>query len=139
MTEATPQPHINPDTFKWSQTNAVTAILPHDALARCLAGLATTGVDVTDVAVLEGDKGQSILDVEGTEHGFWAHVLRSLQKLGSASNERENYSDALGQGKIVLSVPTDGDDQTYAVAKAISAVGGERMLHFGNTNDAEEL
>ncbi len=135
---ATPQPNVNPDTFKWTQKNAVTAILASDSLSGCLAALQSQGVDTGDVSVLEGDAGRATLDVHGSHHGVWSRIVRSLQSLGSGANERQNYDDALAQGKVVIAVPAD-DVRAPAIAQLLASNGGSRILHFGATDSVEEL
>ena len=124
-------PRINHDGFFVRPKNAVLAIVPSDRLDECTAALAAAGVDLARVDVLQGQAGVQILDFDGTEHGFWAHVVRTLQKLGSASNERENYARALEDGSSVVIVPVVDSAEVDACARVLLEHGGRRILHLG--------
>lgn len=131
---ATDGPRINQDEFVVTQRNKVIAILPDDILDACTSALARAGVDLSQVDVLQGDEGARILDFDGTEHGSWGHLVRSLQKLGTASNERENYDSALRNGNLVIAVPADDDEQANAYGKLLYDSGGRRIIHFARTS-----
>lgn len=124
-------PRINDREFVVTQKNAVVAILPVDSVEPVAAALAAAGADLGQTHVLHGDHGSRILDIEGIEHGFWAWVVRSLQRLGTASNERENYANALKRGEAIIAVPAHGRDEVLGYAQVLAQHDGSRMLHFG--------
>ena len=99
-------PRINHYDFVVHQKNTVVAIVASDRLDDCAAALAAAGVDLSQVNVLQGQAGADILDFDGTEHGPWAHAVRTLQKLGT-------YAEA------------------DACARVLYEHGGRRILHFG--------
>jgi hypothetical protein len=126
----TDRPRVNHCGFVVRPKNAVLAIVASDRLDDCAAALAAVGVDLSRVDVLQGQAGADILDFDGTEHGLWAHVVRTLQKLGSASNERENYARALRDGQSVFIVPVLGHAEADACARVLHEHGGRRILHL---------
>ena len=124
-------PRINHYGFVVRQKNAVVAIVDSGKVDDCAAALAAAGVDLSHVNVLQGQTGADILDFDGTEHGHWAHAVRTLQKLGTASNERENYARALQEGQSVFIVPVLEYAEADVAAGVLYEHGGRRILHFG--------
>jgi hypothetical protein len=131
-------PRINHYDFVARQKNTVVAIVPSSRLDDCCAALAAVGVDLACVHVLQGQAGAEILDFDGTRHGPWAHVVRALQKLGTAANERENYARALQEGQSVFIVPVLEYAEADVAAGVLYEHGGRRILHFGK-HAAEQL
>ena len=124
-------PRINHYDFVVHQKNTVVAIVASSRLDDCSASLAAAGVDLSRVNVLQGKAGAEILDYDGTRHGPWAHAVRTLQKLGTAANERENYARALQDGQSVFIVPVTDYAEADAAARVLYEHGGRRILHFG--------
>lgn len=81
---------------------------------------------------MHGEDGARVLDVEGEHHGSWARFVRGLQRLGTASNERENYANALKRGLVVVLVPAQDNAEADACGEVLAATGGRRILHFGD-------
>ena len=125
------KPRINKSGFVAIQRHRVTALVPEDRLEESTAALAAAGLDLARVDVRHGEIGACIVDFNGTEHGFRAHVVRSMQKLGTASNERENFSLALHHGETVIIVPVRGDIAVDLCARILSEHGCRRIIHFG--------
>jgi hypothetical protein len=125
------QPRINQSGFVTIQQNKVLAIVPDGHLDEAIAALADAGVDLKEVDVLQGETGARILDFDGTEHGLWAHVARTMQKLGSASNERENYATALRDGEAVVIVAVLSATPVDLCTRVLSERGCRRIIHFG--------
>ena len=124
------RPRVNQSDFVATQKNRVAAIIPDGRLVEVTVALAAVGVDLTQVDVLQGEIGARILDFDGTEHGLWAHAVRTLQKLGTASNERENFAHALQHGESVVIIPVDNVDVAVS-ARILDQHGGRRIIHFG--------
>jgi hypothetical protein len=122
-------PRVNQAHFTVSQKNKVLAIVAGGRLAEAMAALAGAGFDLAEVDVLEGEAGAGILDFDGTGHGRWAHVVRVTQKLGTASNERENYAAALRDGDAVVLVPVHDGAGADACGRVLVEHGGRRVLH----------
>jgi hypothetical protein len=122
---------VNRSGFVRVEQNKVVAIVAGDHLDDVAAALADAGVDLALVDVLQGETGARILDFDGTEHGLWAHIVRSAQKLGTASNERENYAAALHSGESVVIVPVPGEVEPDTYARILLDHGGRRIIHFG--------
>jgi len=126
-------PRINRDDFVLFRTDAVAAILPDRShLDKCVAELREIGVALDEVSVLHGEDGVRVLDMEGTEHGNWARLVRSFQKLGTAAGERENYHYALKRGCGLIFVPARNNEEADAAGRVLAAAGGRRILHFGD-------
>jgi hypothetical protein len=123
-------PRINEAGFVAVQRNKVVALVPDGRLPEATAALAGAGVDLTRVDVLQGEIGARILDFDGTEHGFLVHAVRSVQKLGTASNERENFSLALRHGQSIIIVPVLDDTAVDLCARILSEHGCRRIIHF---------
>lgn len=127
----TDEPRVNQADFVATQKNSMVAIIPGGRLVDSTAALAEVGVDLTRVDVLQGEAGAHILDFDGVEHGFRAHVVRALQKLGTASNERENFAHALRGGQTVIIVPVHDGADVDVYARVLEEHGGRRIIHFG--------
>jgi hypothetical protein len=125
------RPRINEAGFAVVQQNKVVAIVPDGRLDEATAALLAVGVDPERVEVLQGEVGAGILDLDGTGHGHWAHLVRSAQKLGTAANERENYAAALRNGESVVLVPVHGDPAAALYGRVLDEHGGRRIIHFG--------
>jgi len=124
-------PRVNRSGFVAVQQNKVLALVPDGRLDEVSAALADAGADLSQVEVLQGEVGARILDYEGTEHGRWARLVRAVQKLGTASNERENYAAALRGGESVVIVPARERSEVDAVARVLVGHDGRRVIHFG--------
>jgi hypothetical protein len=129
---------VNPSDFVATYKDSLVAIIPDGRLAESTAALAKVGVDLTRVDVLRGEIGAHILDFDGVEHGLWAHVVRTLQKLGTASNERENFAWALRNGESVVIIPVHSYVTADTYARILEEHGGRRIVHFGK-HAAEQL
>ena len=125
------QPRVNQAGFHLVQQYKVVALVPDERVDEVSAALVAEGADLALVDVLQGAAGAGILDFDGTGHGPWVHLARALQKLGTASNERENFATALAEGKSIVMVPVHGRDEVDAYARVLVAHGGHRVIHFG--------
>jgi hypothetical protein len=124
-------PRVNQAGFAVAQHDKLLAIVTAHRLAEAVAALADAGVELAEVDVLEGEAGAGILDFDGTAHGRWAHLVRTTQKLGTASNERENYAAALRDGEAVVMVPVRDGTGAGTYGRVLAEHGGRRILHFG--------
>jgi hypothetical protein len=134
----TDKPRVNQSDFVATYKDSVVAIIPDGRLVELTAALAKGGVDLTRVDVLQGEIGARILDFDGVEHGFWAHVVRTLQKLGTASNDRGNFAWALRNGEAVIIIPVHSHVTADIYARILEEHGGRRIIHFGK-HAAEQL
>lgn len=134
----TDKPRINQSEFVATYKDSVVAIIPDGRLVESTAALAEEGVDLTRVDVLQGEIGAHILDVDGVEHGLWAHVVRTLQKLGTASNDRRNFAWALPNGESIIIIPVHSHVTADIYARILEEHGGRRIIHFGK-HAAEQL
>jgi hypothetical protein len=125
------RPRVNQSGFAVVQQRKVLALVPDERLEEVSAALAEEGADIARVEVLQGETGACILDLDGTEHGRWAHLVRAVQKLGTASNERENYAAALRGGESVVIVPVRSRGEVDSFARVLVEHGGRRVIHFG--------
>jgi hypothetical protein len=127
-------PRLNrDDDFVLFRTDTVAAILPDRShLDDCVAALREVGVAGEEVSVLQGEDGARVLDLEGTQHGNWARLVRSFQNLGTAANERVNYANALKRGCVAIFVPARNNEEADAFGRILAATGGRRILHFGH-------
>jgi hypothetical protein len=123
-------PRINKSGFVAVQRHRIVALVPDGRLEEVTAALADAGVDLAQVDVLQGETGAQILDFDGTEHGFWVHAIRSMQKLGTASNERENFYLALHRGGSAIIIPVHDDIAMDMYAHILSEHGCRRIIHF---------
>jgi hypothetical protein len=132
------KPRVNQSDFVATYKNSVVAIIPDGRVVESSAALAKVGVDLSRVDVLQGEIGAHILDFDGVEHGSWAHLVRTLQKLGTASNERENFAWALRNGESVIIIPVHSQVTADISARILEEHGGRRIVHFGK-HAAEQL
>ena len=125
------RPRVNRSGFVAVQQKKVVALIPDERLDEVSAALADEGADLTRVEVLQGETGACILDFDGVKHGHWAHLVRTMQKLGTASNERENYSAAVRGGESAVLVPVDSQAEVDSFARVLAEHGGRRIIHLG--------
>lgn len=77
-----------------------------DTVEPLVADLAALGTDVSEVRVLHGPDGVEAFDYEGEQHGWFAHLVRSLKNVGGAdSTILFAYQEALQQGQAIGLVP----------------------------------
>ena len=127
----TDQPRVNQSGFVAVHQHSILAIVPEGRLDETTAALAEVGADLTRVDVLQGEIGADILDFAGTKHGLWAHVVRTMQKLGTASNERENCAAALRNGDAVIVIPVHTDIDVKVYGRVLAEHGCRRIIHSG--------
>lgn len=103
-------PPSNVDTFRHKPVHAVSALLPDEqsTVAAC-QDLDNAGFEVAQAQILRGEEGARILDKRGTQHGYAAHLVRILQRLGTDENSLDVYDEALRNGETLISIPCVSD------------------------------
>ena len=79
--------------------------------------------------VLAGKEGQEHLDFEG-ETGLIAQVKRLIDLFGDHHRIRERLTEAIDEGKVVISVETEPDDAAAAIS-ILRDHGGHYIWKFG--------
>ncbi|MFF9127866.1 hypothetical protein ACF09J_32160 [Streptomyces sp. NPDC014889] len=92
--------------------------------------LEQAGIDLSQVNVLKGPKGQRLLDREGTSRGLLGRIMRGLQHGGYESETLAAHSAALSQDKWLIFVPVRGKDEARRTVDILRSHGGSEIFHF---------
>ena len=93
----------NRDQFRHRPSHQLVAVLDDlSQMPTLTTALKALGVSLGQVGVLYGPDGRDVLDVTGSLHGRWSHLVRTLQRLGYDGNTLVNYDEALKQGHVVV-------------------------------------
>jgi hypothetical protein len=125
------QPLRNERRFYRSPMFRVAAILDDaDDTRTALDALERAGVDVSKVNLLTGQQGARVLDRTGRRHGRGARLLRLLQRGAYEGDALQAHEEALEDGRNVIYVPVQGNEESYRVIEILRAAGGHYVLHF---------
>jgi hypothetical protein len=134
VTTTNQQPLRNERRFYRYPMFRVAAILDDaDDTRTALDALERAGVDVSKVDLLTGQQGARVLDRTGRPHGWGARLLRLLRLLQRGAYEGDAlqaHEQALEDGRNVIYVPVQGNEESYRVIKILRAAGGHYVLHF---------
>jgi hypothetical protein len=100
------------------------------SLGLALADLGSAGYDVSRVNVLSGPQGARLLDPTGVRHGLRGRFLRWRQGYGYETDALGVHTDALVNGRHVIYVPVNGDQERQRVLDVLRGRGGHHLLHF---------
>ena len=81
--------------------------------------------------MLCGERSADILDSEGKNHGFIAHVVRIVQGLGEEPQQLERYDEHLRRGHFVVSLQVSETHSKEDIAQTLRQHGGEHILYLG--------
>lgn len=122
---------VNVDHFIHRPAAAVTALLPDwQSVESALGDLQSAGFDAEHPRILLGEEGVRILDVMGTEHGFWRGLVRALQSLGYDQNILAVYYEGLKSGQALMTVPCAAA-RRYEIGNVLRARGAHAIIYFG--------
>jgi hypothetical protein len=103
-----------------------------EAAAAASASIADLGVGDERIEVFTGDEGAAAFDGSGRSHGLFGRVYRAIQfTLVDQAPDFTYYEAAARQGRIVLSVKPQGDEQMRAAVEVIRRDGGHFVNWFG--------
>jgi hypothetical protein len=122
---------VNVDHFIHRPVAAVTALLPDwQSVESALGDLQSAGFDAEHARILLGEEGVRILDVMGTEHGFWRGLVRTMQSLGYDQNILDVYDGGLRSGQALVTVPCAAA-RRYEIGDVLRASGAHAVIYFG--------
>jgi hypothetical protein len=125
------QPRRNEKRYYRYPLHRIVAVLDDPPnLGLALADLGSAGYDVSKVNVLSGPQGARLLDPTGVRHGLRGRLLRWRQGYGYESDALGVHTDALVNGRHVVYVPVNGDQERRRVLDVLRARGGHHLLHF---------
>jgi hypothetical protein len=108
------------------------AIFDDEAAARdAERELRGIGIDRSEIDVLAGPDGATVLDATGERHGVRGKLLRLAQWTAEEGNALEAHQRALLQGKAVVYVTARGSREKHAVASALHRADGYGLAWFG--------
>lgn len=126
-----PDPHK--DGFELQPTNNVTAELIDLSSAQALAvKLEGHEIKKDAISVYLGQEGLEMIDLEGENHGMYGFILRSIQHLSHEWKIHESAQEALENGKVLVSIQTDGsDEQISTVVEALKERDADGIVYWG--------
>jgi hypothetical protein len=96
----------------------------------CEALRQSAGFDAEHARILLGEEGARILDIMGTEHGFWRGLERAMQSLGYDQNILAVYDEGLRSGQALMTVPCAAA-RRYEIGNVLRARGAHAIIYFG--------
>jgi hypothetical protein len=131
------QPLCNERRFYRYPMFRVIAILDHaEDVRTALDALERDGVDVSKVNLLTGQPGARVLDRTGRAHGWGARLLRLFLRGAYEGEALEAHERALEEGRNVIFVPVQGNEEGLRVVEILRAAGGHYILHVHPWNVA---
>ncbi len=125
------QPLRNERRFHRYPMFHVAAILDDaDDTRTALDALERAGVDVSKVNLLTGRQGAHVLDRTVRRHGWGARLLRQLQRGAYEGDALQAHEEALEDGRNVIYVPVQGNEESHRVIEILRAAGGHYVVHF---------
>src|SRR3954468_19175540 len=122
---------VNVDHFVHRPVAAVTALLPDwQSVESALGDLQSAGFDAEHARIFDGEEGARILDIMGTEHGFWRGLVRAMQSLGYDQNILAVYDEGLRSGQALVTDPC-APVSRYEVGNGMRARGAHAIIYFG--------
>ena len=90
-----------------------------------------SGVPLECILVLQGAQGLAEFDYDGSHHGWWAHLRRSVKNIGGAdANILFLYQEGLRAGQFLLFVPVQNDEHRATVANVLRDHRAHAMSYF---------
>jgi hypothetical protein len=131
------QPIVNERRFYRYPMFRVVAILDSaEEVQAALDALEHDGVEVSKVNLLTGKGGARALDPSGRAHGWGARLLRLFQRGAYEGEAMEAHERALEEGRNVIFVPVQGNEESDRVVSILRAAGGYYVMHFHPWNVA---
>jgi uncharacterized protein (TIGR02246 family) len=115
-------------------TNRVMGTISDAEKARgAVDALLRIGFDRTDIDVLHGEEDLQRLDPTGAEHGFFAHVQRTLIRTLELEEFKHltHHVEDLRAGRFVIMVLTTRRAQSIVVADVLHQYGAEFVAFYG--------
>lgn len=124
--------HDNTELSQHRPDHKVVVVMPGRETTRAfLRSLEDRDLDVPEVLMLHGPEGIAKFDLHGDNHGWWAHVRRTLKNVGGAdANILFVYYEALEHGKVLLFVPLAPDGPRTELLDLLRAHKGSAMSYF---------
>ena len=131
-TNLNPDPHA--DGFTPQPIYNVTAVFDelHDVIS-AVRSLKQSAFPDEQTSVFMGKEGLAKLDLHGEDHGVLARVIRALESLTAEDQANRNAEVALNEGRIFITVQTDGsDEQKETVERVLKAHKAHTLRFFGH-------
>jgi hypothetical protein len=126
-----PDPHA--ERFTPQPIYNVTAVFDelNDVLS-AVRSLKQSGFPDARTSVFMGKEGLAKLDLHGEDHGALARVIRALESLTAEQLANQEVEAALQEGRIFITVQTDGsDDQKETAERVLKAHKAHTVRFFG--------
>jgi hypothetical protein len=103
---------------------------PDDVVA-AVEELKSHGFKEDDIEAFCGVKGEERMDFEGTRHGVWTTLLRTLQHVGPDRTYMERYEKHLHDGHCMIMVSVTNKGRKESAAAVLHRHTSERVTYFG--------
>lgn len=116
---------------KWKilPTNkVVTAVITKEEADLIKTAVVAAGFDEDNIMIHHGEAGKQYIDSDGSEHGFFAQMMRTYQRLAGPEKKMLDMAEStLNAGGYLIGIQTDGSDEQQAAIYA--AVGPLTTSH----------
>jgi len=127
--------NVNPDPhaegFTPQPIYNVTAVIDElQDLISAVRSLRRSGFSDEHTSVFMGKEGLAKLDLHGEDHGVLARVIRALESLTAEARANQDAEAALKEGRIFITVKTDGSEEQKATVERILKANKAHTLRF---------
>jgi hypothetical protein len=120
------------DSLSFPRDSVVGILDDPDAASAALDALVDAGVPEGRIQVLCGEAGARRLDPSGARHGLLGRLQRVIQQFADQEvSHAERQSRELRDGKFLVAVPVEDEEEGERVASILSEHGGHFINRYG--------
>lgn len=102
-----------------------------EAMDAAVIDLLEAGVKEEDIQAFCGVEGEERLDLDGSRHGFFASLLRTMQHIGPDRTYLERYEKHLHEDHCMIMVSVRNTEQKERAAQIMHRHTDEVVTYFG--------
>ncbi|MEM7118833.1 MAG: hypothetical protein AAF614_40825 [Chloroflexota bacterium] len=112
----------------------ITFLSTEEVLENASLALKAAGIKEEQIHCAYGEEGLRRIDPDGSHHGLWARIVRTVQRLaGAEARLIEQVEDALKHGDYILRVETDGSEvMKDSILKTIESYTEKSIFYVGS-------
>ena len=96
-----------------------------------IADLTDHGFKIEDIEAFCGVAGEKRIDFDGTGHGTWTKLLRTVQHFGPERTYLERYEKQLHEGHCIIMVSVRNKERKNTAGRILNKHTNDRVTYFG--------
>ena len=102
----------------------VTAVITKEEIELIKTAVVAAGFDENGIMIHHGETGKEYIDADGSERGFFTHLVRAYQRLAGPEKDILDMAEStLDAGGYLIGIQTDGsEEQRSAAYNAVSSL-----------------